>query len=98
MDPDLIHKALANPFRRDILTWLKAPHRSFARECSVFAHGVPASAIQARSGFSQSTVSAHLSVLIEAGLLLSKRAGQFTLLSRNEAVIEAFVAQMRSGL
>lgn len=90
-DANLIHKALANPFRRDVLAWLKTP-------CEAFRHGVPSNAIHARSSLSQSTVSAHIAVLIEAGLVVSTRVGQFTLLSRDEAVIAAFLEQMHGSL
>ncbi|SAL10560.1 transcription regulator ArsR [Caballeronia peredens] len=98
MDANLIHKALASPLRRDILAWLKMPDEAFAHEQSAFGHGVPSNAIQTRSGLSQSTVSAHLALLVEAGLLVSTRVGPFVLMSRNEPVIRAFVAQMQSSL
>lgn len=98
MDANLIYKALANPFRRDILVWLKRPCEAFV-ECGMdFDHGVPSSAIHARSGLSQSTVSAHVAVLIEANLLVTTRVGQWILLARNEAVIRAFALQMDSHL
>jgi DNA-binding transcriptional ArsR family regulator len=98
MNADLIHKALANPFRRDILAWLKAPDAVFAQERVAFGHGVSLNTIQARSGLAQSTVSAHVSSLVEAGLLVSRRVGQFVFLSRNEDVIEAFVRHVSRGL
>jgi DNA-binding transcriptional ArsR family regulator len=91
VNADLIHKALANPLRREMLAWLKTPDVAFA-------HGVPLNAIQARSGLSQSTVSAHVSSMIEAGLVVSTRVGQFVLLSRNEDVIDAFVRHIARGL
>ncbi|MFM0517468.1 MULTISPECIES: ArsR/SmtB family transcription factor [Caballeronia] len=97
MDADLIHKALANPLRREILAWLKAPE-GFTQTHAAFDGGVPLSAIQVRSGLSQSTVSAHVASMIEAGLLVSKRVGSFLLLSRNEEVIAAFVREVVHGL
>ena len=94
MNADLIHKALANPLRRDILAWLKTPDTAFAPEHIAYGRGVPLNAIHARSGLSQSTVSAHVSCLIEAGLLVPIRFGQFVLVSRNEELIGAFVAYL----
>ncbi|WP_321937366.1 ArsR/SmtB family transcription factor [Paraburkholderia sp. J8-2] len=94
IDANLIHKALANPLRRDILAWLKAPAEAFPEGYVDLGRGVPAHAIQARSGLSQSTVSAHLAVLVEAGLLVSTRIGQWMFLSRNEAVIRTFAEQI----
>ena len=98
IDADLIYKALANPFRRRILTWLKAPGEVFASVHIDLNHGVPPNAIHARSGLSQSTVSVHLAALIDARLVVAKRMGQWTFLSRNEAVICAFARQMTSQL
>ena len=98
MNVDLIHKALANPLRRDILAWVKRPDSGFAQEDIAFGHGVPLSAIQARSGLSQSTISAHVSSLVKAGLLVPMRFGQFVFLSRNEELIDAFVAYLDRGL
>jgi DNA-binding transcriptional ArsR family regulator len=98
IEPNLIHKALANPFRREILLWLKTPSEGFAPGQIDLGHGVPINAIHARSGLSQSTVSAHVAVLNEAGLLVSTRIGQWTFLSRNEDVIRAFTMQLSEHL
>jgi DNA-binding transcriptional ArsR family regulator len=98
VDENLIYKALANPFRREILSWLKTPNEYFVQGCIDPGCGVPSNTIHARSGLSQSTVSVHLAVLIEAGLLVSTRIGQWMFLSRNEAVIRAFAAEIRLHL
>lgn len=97
-DENLIYKALANPFRREILKWLKTPNEFLAQGCIDLGYGVPSNAIHARSGLSQSTVSAHVAALIEAGLLVSTRVGQWMFLSRNEAVIRDFAAGIRLHL
>jgi DNA-binding transcriptional ArsR family regulator len=98
MDADLIHKALANPLRREILAWLKTPREAFAASYIDLGHGVPVSAIQQRSGLAQSTVSAHLAALVDSRLLLCTRVGQWTFLTRNEALIRAFAAQLHQQL
>ena len=94
IDSNLIHKALAHPLRREILAWLKTPDDVFAEQRVDLGHGVPSNAIHARSGMSQSTVSAHVATLIEAGLLVPTRVGQWIFLSRNEDVIRAFAEQI----
>jgi DNA-binding transcriptional ArsR family regulator len=94
IDENLIYKALANPFRREVLKWLKTPDEAFGQGSINLGCGVPANAIHARSGLSQSTVSAHVAALIEAGLLVSTRVGQWMFLSRNEEVIRAFAARI----
>lgn len=94
IDENLIHKALANPFRREILRWLKTPEEYFGQEYIHFGCGVPANAIHVRSGLSQSNVSAHIAALVKARLLISTRVGQWMFLSRDEEVIRAFAAQI----
>jgi ArsR family transcriptional regulator len=54
--------------------------------------------IHARTGLSKSTVSAHLSTLQQAGLVTTKRLGQWVFLSRDEAVIRSFVASISDDL
>jgi DNA-binding transcriptional ArsR family regulator len=98
IDANLIHRALANPLRREILSWLKAPAEAFPAGYADFGHGVPVNAIHSRSGLSQSTVSAHVAVLIEAKLLVSTRVGQWVFLSRNEETISAFTEQVCASL
>jgi ArsR family transcriptional regulator len=98
VDENLIHKALANPFRREVLRWLKTPGEHFANGHFDLERGVPSNAIIARSGLSQSTVSAHMAALVEARLLVSTRVGQWMVLSRNEEVIRAFAEQIRLHL
>ncbi|ASV96892.1 ArsR/SmtB family transcription factor [Paraburkholderia aromaticivorans] len=98
VDENLIHKALANPFRREILRWLKTPGEYFVSGYIDLDRGVPANAILARSGLSQSTVSAHIAALVAARLLVSTRVGQWMFLSRDEDVIHAFAEQLRSHL
>ena len=78
MDIDAIHKALANPVRREILVWLKEPEAYFSEQEFPLASGVCAGQIDARCGMSQSTVSAHLATLHKAGLVTSKRVGQWS--------------------
>jgi DNA-binding transcriptional ArsR family regulator len=94
IDANLIHKALAHPFRREILAWLKTPNEVFAEARIDFGHGVPLNAIHARSGLSQSTVSVHVATLVEAGLLVSTRVGQWIFLSRNEETICTFAKEL----
>lgn len=98
MDIDAIHKALANPVRREILAWLKEPEVHFADQELPLDQGVCAGRIDLRCGLSQSTVSAHLATLQRAGLVSAKRVGQWVFFKRNEAVIQAFLEHMQAGL
>ncbi|MDB5919057.1 MAG: transcriptional regulator [Massilia sp.] len=98
MNIDAIHKALANPVRRQILCWLKDPDAYFAHQEHPLEIGVCAGLIDALTGLSQSTVSAHLGVLQRAGLVTSRRLGQWIFYKRNEEAIQAFLTHMHHGL
>ena len=98
LDVDAICKALANPVRREILARLREPQAHFGDQELSFEHGVCAGRIDAHCELSQSTVSAHLAVLQKAGLVTSKRVGQWVFFKRNEPVIEAFLAHMNAQL
>jgi DNA-binding transcriptional ArsR family regulator len=98
MDVDAIHKALANPVRRDILNWLREPQAHFSHQAVPLDVGVCAGLIDARCGLSQSTVSAHLATLERAGLVTKQRVGQWIFFKRNEETIQAFLDHMNHGL
>ncbi|WP_345252220.1 helix-turn-helix transcriptional regulator [Pigmentiphaga soli] len=98
MDIDAIHKALANPVRRQILGWLKDPAQHFSAQEHPLDIGVCASLIDQRAGLSQSTVSAHLATLQRAGLITSRRVGQWIFFKRDEHTIQAFLRHMQGEL
>ncbi|MGH8779954.1 ArsR/SmtB family transcription factor [Paraburkholderia sp.] len=98
IDIDAIHKALANPVRREILAWLREPSTHFPDQEITLEHGVCAGEIDERCGLSQSTVSAHLAALQRAELVTSKRVGQWVFFKRNEPVITAFLEHMNADL
>jgi len=98
IDIDAIHKALANPVRRQILAWLKEPESNFADQFHTYEHGVCAGLIDKRTGLSQSTVSAHLATLQKAGLVTVHRVGQWNFFKRDEEAIQAFLSHINQGL
>ncbi|SAI59188.1 ArsR family transcriptional regulator [Bordetella ansorpii] len=93
IDPDSILKALAHPVRREMLNWLKDPAHHFADQQHPLDFGVCAGMFE-RCGLSQSTVSTHLAVLQRAGLVKTRRVGQWVFFRRDEDVIAAFLAQL----
>ena len=98
MQIDVVHKALANPVRRQILEWLKDPHENFAQQDHPLDLGVCAGLLDARTGLSQSTVSGHLAILQKAGLVTSRKVGQWIFYKRNEETIQAFLAHLNDRL
>lgn len=98
-DLDDIIKALAHPLRRDILRWLKEPERHFPeQEHHPLEIGVCAGQIDRLAGLSQSTVSAHLATLQRAGLITSRKVGQWHFFKRNDAQIESFLKRIEQDL
>ena len=98
LDLDEIIKALAHPVRRQILVWLKDPLTCFPDQEHSHDVGVCAGQIDQRAGLSQSTVSAHLATLQRAGLIVSKKHGQWHFFKRNEDVIQAFLQELTEQL
>lgn len=93
-----ILKAISNPTRLQMLQWLKDPERHFGEQAEPFTTGVNASQFEQSSGLSQSTVSAHLSILHTAGLITTSRIGQWVYYKRDEDVISRFLDELRSTL
>jgi DNA-binding transcriptional ArsR family regulator len=91
IDVDDVLKALANPVRRKILADLKHPEKHFAGQEHPLSFGVCAGRIEGQCGLSQSTVSGHLGVLQQAGLISARRVGQWVFFKRDQAAIDAFL-------
>jgi len=97
MDKDEILKALSHPTRMEILNWLKNPEKHFASQEHPLDMGVCASQFE-RCGLSQSTVSSHLGTLHRAGLVTTRRVGQWIFYKRNEETIADFLKQLSQDL
>jgi DNA-binding transcriptional ArsR family regulator len=98
-DPELVRvlRALANPVRLQLLSWLREPERHFPLDGAIAdpaEAGVCVSHIQARAGLAQSTVSAYLAELERAGLVRSTRVGKWTHYRRDEERIAQLVATL----
>ena|SRR5947209_3226345 len=88
---DLALRALANARRREILGWLKDPRRHFPPQVDgdLVDDGVCGLLIAQKLGVSQPTVSEHMRVLAQAGLVRAKRIKQWTFYRRDEQHIAA---------
>ncbi len=82
-------RALASERRLLILEWLKDPQAHFRPQIDgdLVKDGVCGVLIAEKLGVSQPTVSEHLKVLSQAGLLRAKRIKQWTFYRRDEARI-----------
>lgn len=81
LDPDRIFKALSDPARVKILEFLRAPGTG----CCVFDDRVCACDVERILGVSQATVSHHMKLLIDAGLVSAEKRGRWTMYRVNAA-------------
>jgi ArsR family transcriptional regulator len=95
-----ILRAIDNDRRLQILDWLKEPTRHFRPQVDgdLDDDGVCGALIAEKLGVSQPTVSEHMRLLVDAGLVDAKRIKQWTFYKRNEAMIRKFTSALRAGL
>lgn len=88
-------KIISNPVRLDILHWLANPAQHFAELAKPGAieedNSVCVGLIQEKSGLSQSTISNYLALMESAGLVKSRRKGNWIHYSRDEKTIKALL-------
>jgi len=93
-------KALASPVRLTILEDLKKPRENFPPQ----VHGDPeedgicGDFIRNRLEIAAATASRHLSILVDAGLLLATRKKGWTFYRRDEAAIRRLTERLSSTL
>ena len=87
-----VFRALASPKRLQILAWLRDPVAHFPpqRDGDLVDDGVCVIFIADKLGVTQPTATTHLQALARAGLVTSKRVGQWTFYKRDETAIGAF--------
>jgi DNA-binding transcriptional ArsR family regulator len=93
-------RALANERRLQILEWLKAPRANFREQVDgdLVDDGVCGLLIAEKLGISQPTLSEHMKLLVQAGLVRSKRIKQWTFYRRDEERIGAIKSDLISAL
>jgi DNA-binding transcriptional ArsR family regulator len=100
VDTTTVLRAIASPRRLQILEWLRDPVAHFPpqRDGDLVKDGVCVLFIADKLGVAQPTATAHLQELARAGLVTSKRVGQWTFYKRDESAIRAFKRQLRDEL
>ena len=93
-------KALANGRRLMILDWLKDPRSHFPPHVDgdLVKDGVCALLLAEKLGVTPATLSEHMRVLVQAGLVLPKRIKQWTFYRRDEDRIRAIKADLLANL
>jgi DNA-binding transcriptional ArsR family regulator len=85
---------IADPTRRRILEALKPKTPASAGN----ENGLCASDIESRIHLSQPTISHHMAILEKAGLIQSKKQGQWRWYRRNEGAIRDFTKALKQTL
>jgi DNA-binding transcriptional ArsR family regulator len=100
IDTGVALRALASPRRLQILSWLRDPVAHFPpqRDGDLVEDGVCVLFIADKLAVAQPTATAHLKELARAGLVTSKRVGQWTFYKRDEAAIAEFKRQLGHDL
>jgi DNA-binding transcriptional ArsR family regulator len=93
-------QAIGNERRILILEWLKQPQAHFRPQVDgdLLEDGVCAALIAEKLGVSQPTLSEHMRVLTQAGLVQSKKIKQWTFYKRNERRIKEFKRSLALSL
>ena len=99
LDPAVM-AALASPKRLQVLEWLRDPRAHFPpqRDGDLVDDGVCVLFIANKLGVAQPTATSHLQALARAGLVTSKRVGQWTFYQRDEAALAAFKQKIAEEL
>lgn len=91
MQAEAVLKALANDKRLQILDWLKSPRRYFPPQTDgdLVKDGVCGLLLAEKLGVTQATLSEHMRVLVQAGLVQPKKIKQWTFYRRDPERIDA---------
>lgn len=92
--------ALASPKRLQVLEWLRDPRAHFPRQRDgdLVDDGVCVLFIANKLGVAQPTATTHMQALARAGLVTSKRIGQWTFYKRDEAALAALKQKIAEEL
>lgn len=91
MNDKLLLRAIANERRLQILEWLRSPKDHFPPQMDgdLVKDGVCGVRIAEKLGISHPTLSEHMKILSQAGLVRGKRIKQWTFYRRDETKIAA---------
>jgi DNA-binding transcriptional ArsR family regulator len=92
--------AMASPKRLQVLEWLRDPRAHFPpqHDGDLVDDGVCVLFIANKLGVAQPTATSHLQALARAGLVTSKRVGQWTFYKRDETALAALKQKIAEEL
>jgi DNA-binding transcriptional ArsR family regulator len=100
MYPANLFRALANERRLQILDWLKDPRAHFPpqKDGDLLEDGVCGIFIAEKMEITPPTLSEHMRILTQSGLVRAKRIKQWTFYRRDEDAIRAAKAQIDTAV
>ena len=100
MQDERIYRVLGNARRLQILEWLKDPTAYFRPQVDgdLLDDGVCAVLIAEKLNLTASTLSEHMRLLVDAGLVTPKKIKQWIFYRRNEAKIAEIAQRLANGL
>lgn len=100
MNTTEVMKAFANERRLAILDWLKEPRAHFPPQTDgdLVEDGVCGLLLAEKLGVSAATLSEHMRILTQSGLVRGKRIKQWMFYKRDEARIAAIKSEMLAHL
>jgi ArsR family transcriptional regulator len=100
MDTVAVLKALANERRLQILEWLKEPRAHFRPQVDgdLVSDGVCGVLIAEKLAVTAPTLSEHMRILTDAGLVRAKRIKGWTMYKRDEKAIAAAKKAIRDAV
>jgi DNA-binding transcriptional ArsR family regulator len=91
-------RAIADPARRRILAVLKEHGSSTEKGSGEKNMGLCAGDIEERVGLTQPTISHHMAILTQVGLVEAAKRGQWRWYRRNQSAIRQLVKTLRARL
>jgi DNA-binding transcriptional ArsR family regulator len=100
MESAAVFRALASERRLQILEWLKDPRAHFRPQADgdLVEDGVCGLFIAEKLGITQPTLTEHMRVLIQAGLVVPKRIKQWTFYKRDEGRVRAVKKALQASI
>ena len=92
---DLQLKALADPARRKIIKLLRAKGRCSCRQVSAADAGMCVCDLEGELQLTQPTITHHVQILREAGLISNRKIGRWLYCVRNEQALDRLAAWLR---
>jgi ArsR family transcriptional regulator len=92
---DLQLKALADPARRKIIKLLRSKGRCSCRQVSAADPGMCVCDLEGELRLTQPTITHHVQILRQAGLISNRKIGRWLYCCRNEQALDRLAAWLR---